>query len=51
MQKQLNIKMPVFMYTIPLLDSEFDTTPEEIFASVMAQAEFNEEKYKIELIQ
>jgi hypothetical protein len=50
MQKQLNTKMPIFMYNIPLLDSEFDSTPEETFVSIMAQAEFNDAEHTIAIL-
>lgn len=47
MYRNLDLKMPVFMLNIPLLDNEFDEDSQEAFAFIMAQAEFENSENKV----
>ncbi len=50
MKTQHNLKIPVFMLNVPLLDNEFDSVSEETFESIMAEAEFNDMEHKIAML-
>jgi hypothetical protein len=50
MYKNLDLKIPVFLLNIPLLDNEFDTDSQETFSFIMAQAEFETAEHEIRVL-